>query len=126
MAQMQQILPLCYQKALLVFVLATYLLQTDTKGIPLFWYTAMQNNPKVYKLGRFNDCDSDILAYLLNIRTNKLPREKTIERWVNQLSRCFHFQLFNKHQKTGFQVHFDFAPNEFFSNSTLTKNLLRF
>lgn len=27
MVQMQQILPLCYQKALLVFVLATYLLQ---------------------------------------------------------------------------------------------------
>jgi nucleosome assembly protein 1-like 1 len=66
----------------------------DMKGIPEFWLSAMKNQLSLAEL--ITDRDEGALKYLTNIRQEYLDRP-------------------------GFRLVFEFAPNEYFTNKTLTK-----
>lgn len=65
-------------------------------GVPDFWLNSMGNHPAISGLIRFYDLDA--LGYLTNIRLEHV-----------------------EHPERGFQLLFDFAENEFFTNRTLSK-----
>lgn len=64
-------------------------------GIPEFWLTALKNHQLLAEL--ITDADEDVLKKLTDIR------------------------LIYTDERPGFQLAFDFAENEYFSNPTLTK-----
>ncbi|EGW34578.1 uncharacterized protein SPAPADRAFT_60008 [Spathaspora passalidarum NRRL Y-27907] len=66
----------------------------EQKGIPGFWLTALENLTTVSET--ITDRDSDVLQYLSDIRMEYL-------------------------ETPGFELIFEFQPNEFFSNQILTK-----
>lgn len=66
----------------------------DAKGIPEFWLSAMKNQISLAEL--ITDRDDDALKALTDIRMEYL-------------------------EKPGFKLIFDFAPNDFFTNKTITK-----
>ncbi len=66
----------------------------DMKGIPEFWLTAMKNQVSLAEM--INDRDEEALRPLSDIRMEYLDRP-------------------------GFKLIFEFAPNDFFTNKTLSK-----
>lgn len=71
--------------------------KTETEnlvGIPEFWLSAMKNHPSMAEL--ITDKDEAALKHLTDIRMEYLDRP-------------------------GFRLMFNFAPNDFFSNKTITK-----
>lgn len=66
----------------------------DMKGIPEFWLTAMKNQVSLAEM--INDRDEEALRPLCDIRMEYLDRP-------------------------GFKLIFEFAPNDFFTNKTLSK-----
>ncbi|KAK9325059.1 hypothetical protein V1517DRAFT_315282 [Lipomyces orientalis] len=66
----------------------------DAKGIPEFWLTAMKNVPALAET--ITDKDEEALKYLADIRVEFI-------------------------EQPGFKLLFEFAENEFFSNSLITK-----
>lgn len=66
----------------------------DMKGIPEFWLTAMKNQISLAEL--ITDRDEEALRSLTDIRMEYLDRP-------------------------GFRLIFEFAPNDFFTNKTITK-----
>ena len=66
----------------------------DTKGIPEFWLSAMKNQVSLAEM--INDRDEEALRPLSDIRMEYLDRP-------------------------GFRLIFEFAPNDFFTNKTLSK-----
>ncbi|ETI23076.1 hypothetical protein G647_04872 [Cladophialophora carrionii CBS 160.54] len=66
----------------------------DTKGIPEFWLSAMKNQISLAEL--ITDRDEDALRSLTDIRMEYLDRP-------------------------GFRLIFEFAPNDFFTNKTISK-----
>ncbi|PJF18843.1 hypothetical protein PSACC_01346 [Paramicrosporidium saccamoebae] len=68
---------------------------SDKTGIPNFWLTALQTHPNINAL--ITEVDSEVLSSLLDIRVSYLPG------------------------KPGFKIDFEFAPNDFFSNTLLSK-----
>lgn len=75
-------------------------LDEDAKGIPSFWLTAMNNVDTIQDM--IQEHDQDILKHLTDIQlsfTSKL----------------------NGDENMGFILQFIFAPNEYFTNTTLTK-----
>ncbi|CAN6675003.1 nucleosome assembly protein [Trichomonascus vanleenenianus] len=69
-------------------------LAEDVKGIPEFWLNALRNMISIAE--HITERDEEALRYLSDIRMNYLDRP-------------------------GFQLVFEFAENEFFTNKTLTK-----
>jgi nucleosome assembly protein 1-like 1 len=69
----------------------------NTKGIPEFWLTAMKNQVSLAEM--ITDRDEEALKSLIDIRMEYL-------------------------EKPGFKLIFEFAPNDFFSNKTLSKTYL--
>ncbi|KAJ2900186.1 nucleosome assembly protein [Zalerion maritima] len=67
----------------------------DIKGIPEFWLSAMKNQISLAEM--ITDRDEDALRSLVDIRMEYLD-------------------------KPGFRLIFQFAPNEFFNNKTITKS----
>ena len=66
----------------------------DTKGVPEFWLSAMKNQVSLAEL--ITDQDEKALRHLTDIRMEYLDRP-------------------------GFKLIFEFSPNDFFSNKTLSK-----
>ena len=66
----------------------------DAKGIPQFWLTAMKNQLSLEEL--ITERDEDALKALTDIRMEYL-------------------------EKPGFRLIFEFAPNDFFANKTISK-----
>jgi nucleosome assembly protein 1-like 1 len=66
----------------------------DMKGIPEFWLSAMKNQVSLAEM--INDRDEEALRPLIDIRMEYLDRP-------------------------GFKLIFEFAPNDFFTNKTLSK-----
>ena len=66
----------------------------DSKGVPEFWLSAMKNQVSLAEL--ITDQDEKALRHLTDIRMEYLDRP-------------------------GFKLIFEFSPNEFFSNKTLSK-----
>ncbi|KAF9584525.1 hypothetical protein BGW38_006134 [Lunasporangiospora selenospora] len=64
------------------------------EGIPEFWLTALKNHPQISDL--ITERDDAALKHLVDIRILYL-------------------------EKPGFKLEFEFSPNEYFSNTTLTK-----
>ncbi|KAI9024440.1 hypothetical protein CLU79DRAFT_747188 [Phycomyces nitens] len=64
------------------------------KGIPEFWLTTLKNHPQTGET--IAEADEKALKHLVDVRMSYMD-------------------------KPGFQLEFEFAPNEFFSNKTLTK-----
>jgi len=71
--------------------------KTKATGIPDFWLTALQNANDSILHGTLEEIDFPILKSLQDI-TVELPDENT-----------------------GFKLHFHFAPNDYFTNTVLTK-----
>jgi len=69
----------------------------NVKGIPNFWLTVFQNANETLLSGSFEQIDEPILKHLEDI-TITLPEKNT-----------------------GFTLNFHFGPNEFFTNTVLTK-----
>merc|ERR1712123_361547 len=69
----------------------------NVKGIPNFWLTVFQNSNETLLSGTFEQIDEPVLKHLEDI-TITLPEKNT-----------------------GFTLNFHFAPNEFFTNTVLTK-----
>ncbi|KAI9022557.1 hypothetical protein DFJ74DRAFT_670007 [Hyaloraphidium curvatum] len=69
--------------------------QDKTKGIPQFWLTAMRTHPVLMDL--ITERDEDALKHLTDIRARDLE------------------------DNPGFKLEFFFQPNEYFSDSVLTK-----
>ncbi|AMD19112.1 HBR211Cp [Eremothecium sinecaudum] len=68
----------------------------DTKGIPSFWLTALENLPMVSQT--ITDRDAEVLDCLINV-------------WMEYLTQG----------KPGFKLFFEFKENPFFTNKTLVK-----
>jgi len=68
--------------------------QTDVKGIPEFWLSSMKQQVSLADM--ITDRDEEALKYLSDIRMEYL-------------------------EKPGFRLIFEFTPNEFFANKTITK-----
>eukprot|EP01134_Creolimax_fragrantissima_P006108 CFRG6108T1 len=68
----------------------------DVKGIPAFWLTALQSNPDIDNL--VEDHDRDCLESLIDVRFEYLTPGSF-----------------------GFRLIFEFAPNDYFSNTELVK-----
>ncbi|TID29402.1 hypothetical protein CANINC_001976 [Pichia inconspicua] len=66
----------------------------DTKGIPFFWLTAMQNLPPIADM--ISDRDVEVLKHLIDVKLEYM-------------------------EKPGFKLIFEFKENPFFSNKTLEK-----
>eukprot|EP00045_Choanoeca_perplexa_P010029 m.100314 g.100314 ORF g.100314 m.100314 type:complete len:462 (-) comp15121_c2_seq1:696-2081(-) len=64
-------------------------------GLPAFWFACLTSNELV--AGMIQEHDEDVLAELIDIRSEYLEGN------------------------TGFTLHFDFKPNEYFENETLSK-----
>ncbi|KZS86848.1 NAP-domain-containing protein [Sistotremastrum niveocremeum HHB9708] len=73
---------------------------TDIKGVPEFWLTALRNHLGISEL--ITDRDAGALKHLTDVTVTYIQEEK----------------------KTGFVLHFHFAPNEYFTNQVLTKTYL--
>jgi len=69
----------------------------NTKGIPEFWLSAMKNQVSLAEM--ITDRDEEALKSLIDIRMEYL-------------------------EKPGFKLIFDFAPNDFFSNKSISKTYL--
>ncbi|KAH3745740.1 nucleosome assembly protein [Pelomyxa schiedti] len=80
----------------------------EMKGVPLFWYNALANNPILRRKTELNEDDAQVLIHLIDIRGHPLPR--------------VHGTLEDKPVvQSGFRLDFHFAPNEFFSETVLSR-----
>jgi nucleosome assembly protein 1-like 1 len=73
--------------------------EADVKGIPNFWATALSNVPEISPI--ITEDDQEALQYLIDVHLEYLEKEKG--------------------EELGFKLIFDFAENDFFSNSSLVK-----
>lgn len=90
------------------------------RGIPKFWYHAMFNNQTIRDISGMSDRDEEVLASLMDIRYTLLPRtHETVSVPSEEDPSAPATQ--KEVVKQGFQLTFTFAPNEFFSERTLTK-----
>lgn len=85
--------------------LANISIRTDApKGIPEFWLTALKNHVALSEV--ITERDEGALKHLIDVRLRYLDTPSNAG---------------NGQEQQGFQLDFVFAPNEHFSNTTLTK-----
>ena len=68
--------------------------ETEDKGVPYFWLTAMQNLPPIADM--ISERDGEVLEHLINVRMDYID-------------------------KPGFKLIFEFTKNDFFKNKELVK-----
>ncbi|ORX38628.1 hypothetical protein BD324DRAFT_574360, partial [Kockovaella imperatae] len=72
----------------------------NVQGVPEFWLTALKNHVPISET--ITDRDEEVLKVLLDVRLSYLSDEKS-------------------NGQPGFKIHFTFGPNDFFSDTELTK-----
>ncbi|ELP88305.1 nucleosome assembly protein, putative [Entamoeba invadens IP1] len=80
---------------------------TFDKGIPAFWFCVLRNS-MLFDSAMGSEADIEVLLHLKNIRIDYLPLEDVKNREGEDSL------------KFSYKVHFDFEPNEFFTNETIT------
>ncbi|KAL7668681.1 hypothetical protein ACOME3_009374 [Neoechinorhynchus agilis] len=84
----------------------------DYKGIPQFWLHALMNAPAFDEMIRSHD--EAVLAYLTDITCEYDEIKEVVVESPNGVTKT--------ERMSGFTLHFHFAPNEFFTNTVLTKS----
>lgn len=113
---------------------------SDARGVPMFWYHALNNSDMLVQLTGLNDRDREALGYLVDISAETLPRvratvpaassssedaAKVEQQQQQQQEQAADDKSKSKTQKevvrTGFRLTFTFLENPFFSDRVLTK-----
>ncbi|EKE38141.1 hypothetical protein ENUP19_0181G0024 [Entamoeba nuttalli] len=77
------------------------------KGIPVFWFQVLKNS-MLFDSANGSEADISVLIHLKNIRIEYMPLED-VKNKDGEDTLKYHYK-----------VHFDFEPNEYFTNETIT------